>query len=254
MIVPLIVLGVALVMIWLENKRPGRRWPEVTGWWRRAALLNGVQFALVLLTGLAWNEWLRENRPWSADWLGEGWGALLGYLTLTFIYYWWHRWRHEVALFWRLHQIHHSAQRIEVLTSFYKHPLEIFINCSITSATLYLLLGLGPRAAAGAVLLTGLGELFYHWNYRTPPWVGYFFQRPESHCVHHEEGIHHYNYSDLPLWDMLFGTFKNPPAWEGRCGLGAENELRLLEMLAGADVTAAAAAAAAADEFKHAGG
>lgn len=244
MVVPIIVLGVALIMIWLESRQPGRAWPRVAGWWWRASLLNGVQLALVVLTGVAWNEWMMEHRPsWSADGLGNDLGAVVGYLLLTFIYYWWHRWRHEVTLFWRLHQIHHSAQRIEVLTSFYKHPFEILINCLLTSTALYLVLGLSPAAASGAVLLTGLGELFYHWNFKTPHWVGYFFQRPESHCIHHEEGIHHYNYSDLPLWDMLFGTFSNPRTWQGRCGLGAENEQRLLEMLAGIDVSTA-------DEFK----
>jgi sterol desaturase/sphingolipid hydroxylase (fatty acid hydroxylase superfamily) len=116
--------------------------------------------------------------------------------------------------------------------------LEILINCFLTSVILYLIVGLGPAAASGSVLLSGLGELFYHWNFRTPRWIGYFIQRPESHCLHHEEGIHHYNYSDLPLWDMLFGTFSNPNLWQGRCGLGAGNEGKVMRMLVGTDVTA----------------
>jgi len=247
MIVPLIVLGVALVMICFERRQPGRNWPRVAGWWWRAALLNCIQIILVVLTGLAWNDWMKENRPWSADGLGPDLGAVIGYFVITFIYYLWHRWRHEVHFFWRLHQVHHSAQRIEVLTSFYKHPLEILANCGLTSVTLYLVIGLSPVAASGAVLLTGLVELFYHWNFKTPHWVGYFFQRPESHCIHHEEGIHHYNYSDLPVWDMLFGTFSNPREWQGSCGLGTKNEQRLLEMLAGVDVSAT-------DEFGAIGG
>ncbi len=47
-------------------------------------------------------------------------------------------------------------------------------------------------------------------NIRTPQWLGYIVQRPESHSVHHGRGVHHYNYSDLPLFDILFGTFRNP--------------------------------------------
>ena len=54
--------------------------------------------------------------------------------------------------------------------------------------------------------------------------------------MHHQEGVHSFNYADLPLWDMLFGTFRNPRTWEARCGFGAENEHRLLEMLFGVDV------------------
>ena len=94
------------------------------------------------------------------------------------------------------------------------------------------MLGLGTEAAAGVVVLSGIAELVYHWNVATPPWLGYLFQRPESHCLHHQEGVHSYNYADLPLWDMLFGTFRNPGRWQGRCGFG-EDEQELAALLAG---------------------
>jgi len=164
-------------------------------------------------------------------------GALVGYLAITFVYYWWHRWRHEVSFLWHwFHQVHHSPQRIEIITSFYKHPFELFANSILSSAILYLLVGVGPLAASQAVLISGLAELFYHWNVRTPYWLGYIFQRPESHCVHHQEGLHSYNFADLPIWDMLFGTFCNPVRWQERCGFDAEREQRLGEMLCGVDV------------------
>jgi sterol desaturase/sphingolipid hydroxylase (fatty acid hydroxylase superfamily) len=236
--VPVIVLSAAAVMMGVELLRPGRRWPEPAGWWARAALLNGLQAGMVFLGGRLWEPWLRESRLWSADGLGVAGGALAGYLAVTFVYYWWHRWRHESAFLWRwLHQLHHSAQRIEVVTSFYKHPLEIASNGVLSSAILYLLVGVGPEAASYAVLLTGLAELFYHWNVRTPRWLGYIIQRPESHCYHHGRGIHAMNYADLPLWDMLFGTFHNPETWEAECGLGAQGEQRLGDLLLGADVS-----------------
>jgi sterol desaturase/sphingolipid hydroxylase (fatty acid hydroxylase superfamily) len=47
--------------------------------------------------------------------------------------------------------------------------------------------------------------------------------------------VHAYNYADLPLWDMLFGTFRNPQRRDARCGFGAD-EARLREMLAGLDI------------------
>jgi sterol desaturase/sphingolipid hydroxylase (fatty acid hydroxylase superfamily) len=239
MIAPLVVFVAAIAMMSVEAIRPGRHWPRVAGWWLRAALLNSVQTASVLLAGVTYDRWLRAHRPWAADGLGLAGGALTGYLAITFIYYWWHRWRHASPLLWRwLHQVHHSAQRIEVATSFYKHPAEILANGLLSSAILYLLVGLAPPAAALAVALTGLAELFYHWNVATPRWLGYVVQRPESHCVHHEQGLHAFNYSDLPLWDMLFGTFRNPARWDARCGFGGGGERRLLQMLRGLDVSA----------------
>ena len=67
--------------------------------------------------------------------------------------------------------------------------------------------------------------------------LGFFFQRPESHLIHHQEKVHDYNYSDLPIWDMLFGTFRNPREWDARCGLGEENESRIVEMFLCIDVS-----------------
>src|SRR5262249_29330915 len=165
--------------------------------------------------------------------------GVVAYLIATFVFYWWHRWRHEVPLLWRLfHQIHHSPRRIEVITSFYKHPGEMIANSLIGSALVYALLGLTPQGGAIYTLLTALGEFFYHTNVRTPRWLGLLFQRPEMHRVHHEHGYHRNNYSDLPLWDMFFGTYESPRAFPGNCGFDAADEERLVEMLGYVDVHA----------------
>lgn len=237
MTIPAIVLAVALAMIAIEIAAPGRRWPAVAGWWTRAIALNAVQAAIAFLAGTTWDGWMERHRLFSAEALGTTGGAITGYLVITFVYYWWHRARHESDLLWRwLHQLHHSPRRIEIVTSFYKHPLEIVVNGVLSSAIVYLVVGLDRAAATQAILLTGLAELFYHWNVRTPHGLGYVIQRPESHCVHHQEGLHSYNFADLPIWDIAFGTFRNPRHWEATCGLGAEGEARLLDLLRGVDV------------------
>ena len=236
--IPFAVAGVAALLFACERARPGRRWPRVAGWWARALLFNAVQVAIVWLAGSSWDGWMLRHRPWSADALGVAGGAIVGYVAVTFVYYWWHRARHASGLLWRwLHQLHHSPARIEVVTSFYKHPLELVANGLLSSAILYLGVGVGRDAASIAVLLTGLAELFYHWNVTTPRWLGWWIQRPESHCVHHQEGLHAFNYGDLPLWDWMFGTLRNPGRFEGRCGLGAD-EGRVLDLLRGVDVAA----------------
>jgi sterol desaturase/sphingolipid hydroxylase (fatty acid hydroxylase superfamily) len=232
-----IALSVALVMMLTEARVPGRSWPTVAGWWSRALLLNAVGILTVFLYGTALVGWLQQHRLWSAD-LGVVSGAVFRYLVLSFVNYWWHWLRHKSDFCWRwFHQLHHSTQRIEVVATFYKHPFEGLVDSLGASVILYLLLGLSPEAAAGSMLLAGLIEMFYHWNIDTPQWLGYIVQRPESHCVHHEENLHAYNYADLPIWDILFGTFRNPPRWAKTCGLGAENEQRLADMLKGVDVT-----------------
>ena len=125
----LIVLAFGLAMLAVERIAPGRSLNNVAGWYPRAILLNAVQALAAYLTTATWDRWFPGLALWHAGGFGPLPDALLGYVALTFVYYWWHRARHEVAFLWRwVHQVHHSASRLEVLTSFSKHPVEIFIN------------------------------------------------------------------------------------------------------------------------------
>jgi len=103
---------------------------------------------------------------------------------------------------------------------------------------LWLGLGLDPLAAALVGYLFAFYAYFQHWNVRTPQWLGYIIQRPESHCVHHRLGVHYYNFADLPLWDILFGTFRNPKRFVAPVGFEGGADLKLGAMLAFADVNA----------------
>jgi sterol desaturase/sphingolipid hydroxylase (fatty acid hydroxylase superfamily) len=230
----LIVGGTALAMMAAERLTPAVRQPHVPHWFARVIALNLAQIGVVYAGTVTWDRWLPGLRLWDGDRYGPWAGAAIGYLAITFVYYWWHRARHEVPFLWRwLHQVHHSPARIEVLTSFYKHPFEIAINGVLSSAVLHAVVGLSAGTATIVVTITGLAELVYHSNLRTPHWLGFCFQRPESHRRHHERHLHRGNYSDLPLWDMLFGTFDNPREIPAECGFGAQRETQLIRMLAG---------------------
>src|SRR4051812_28012146 len=232
------VIGIAMVL-W-EHAHPARALHRVPGWALRAWSSTAFQACVAYAAAATLDHALASKAIWHLQGLGVALEALAGYVVLTFVYYWWHRARHEIPWLWRtLHQLHHSATRLEVISSFYKHPLEIVANGVLSSAILYLLLGLDPIAATVASTLTGLAELFYHWNVRTPHWLGYWIQRPESHRVHHRRGHHTENYSDLPLWDFLFGTLDNPRDDRGECGFGVERELRVVSLLRGEPIAVA---------------
>ena len=222
----------------LEKLLPGWPLPKVRTWPLRVLAINGAQLGVVLLAGISWERWLSSASLFHlSDHVSNVSAGLIAYFIATFIFYWWHRLRHESDRLWRIfHQIHHSAQRLEVITSFYKHPVEMVVNSVIGSLLVYTVLGLSLEAAAIYTLCTALGEFFYHANVRTPHWVGYVFQRPEMHRIHHEFGHHSNNYGDITWWDMLFGTYDNPKTWEGRCGYEDEREQRLLDMLRFRDV------------------
>jgi len=238
-----LIFAVAAFCFVLERLIPGWRLPSVRTWPLRVVLINLVQLGVVVLAGFTWEIWLSS---WSLLHLSEHlppWAAgAIAYFVATFVFYWWHRWRHEIDWLWLgFHQIHHSPQRIELITSFYKHPGEMIVNSIIGSLLVYALLGLSPAAGAVYTACTALGEFFYHTSVRTPRWIGYVFQRPEMHRIHHQHGRHKNNYGDIVWWDMLFGTYENPKEFTASCGFDDDKEQRLLDMLRYRDVHRAAA-------------
>lgn len=232
---------VVAIMFTVERYWPANDLPKVKRWWPRVILTNLAQMGIVLLAGQSWDTWLAQmdwHFPWALQLHFSSWGQLpIAYITLTFIYYWWHRLRHDSTFFWRLcHQLHHSPRRMEILMSFYKHPVEITLNGLLSSIILFPLLGCSVKVAALVTLATGIAELFYHWNIKTPIWLGPLFQRPESHRIHHMRHHHTQNYSDIPLWDMIFGTYHNPKKPVTHCGFDEEREDRFDDMLRFRDV------------------
>jgi sterol desaturase/sphingolipid hydroxylase (fatty acid hydroxylase superfamily) len=230
--------GLALFCFALERIVPGWRLPRVRTWPVRVIVVNFVQLGVVLLAGITWERWLSR---WSVFQLQQYFspivGGMVAYFIATFVFYWWHRWRHRIDVLWLgFHQIHHSPQRIEVITSFYKHPAEMMVNSILGSLLVYSLLGLSLQAGAVYTFCTAAGEFFYHTNVRTPRWIGYFFQRPEMHRIHHEYARHRNNYGDIVWWDMLFGTYENPAEFKSSCGFDDEKEQRLFDMLRLTDV------------------
>ena len=232
------LIGFGIAGMALERAIPGWKLPSVRTWPLRAVAINLAQVGVVVLAGISWDRWLSSASLFHLSEHVSPWvGGLIAYFIATFIFYWWHRWRHEVDALWRVfHQIHHSAQRIELITSFYKHPGEMIVNSIIGSLLVYALLGLSPEAGAIYTACTALGDYFYHANIRTPRWVGYLFQRPEMHRIHHQYGHHTNNYGDIVWWDMLFGTYDNPEDVESTCGFDDDKEQRLGDMLLLRDV------------------
>jgi sterol desaturase/sphingolipid hydroxylase (fatty acid hydroxylase superfamily) len=78
-------------------------------------------------------------------------------------------------------------------------------------------------------------------NISTRQWLGYIIQRPEAHCIHHQRDLHAFNYGDLPVWDMLFGTLRNPDGFEGEVGFDQPATKRVVAMLGFVDVNEAVA-------------
>jgi sterol desaturase/sphingolipid hydroxylase (fatty acid hydroxylase superfamily) len=221
-----------------ERLVPGRALPASPGWYARALLVNFAQLAITLATGkVVWPLLFAGGSLLSlAGWEAPALEGFIAYFVGTFVFYWWHRIRHLPG-FWRVfHQVHHSPSRIEILTSFYKHPIEIVVNSLISGALLYPILGCSMLGTFWYNFFAATGEYFYHGNLRTPGWLRFFVQTPELHSIHHQLDVHAFNYSDLPVWDRLFGTYRDAREFAPRCGFHGDSERRLGEMLLFRDV------------------
>lgn len=241
--ISLTVPGLFVVMLAIEARWPARTFPTIR-WWR----LIGVA-ALIVLIGLSVAiqsslpmAWIAAHALLPGQRLGVAGGVIVGYLVLSLVSFAWHRAEHRVPFLWRwFHQMHHSPTRVDLAGAAYFHPLDVIAQVVINLTVTVFVLGLDPLAGAIVGAVGAFYGMFQHWNIRTPRWLGYLIQRPESHCLHHEKNVHARNYSDLPLWDLLFGSFHNPESFAGEVGFADGAERKVGKMLLGRDVSSAAA-------------
>ena len=230
-----------IVMLAIESLfRTGRPWPEIP-WWR----MKGIAFFIVVATinvvlPLLIPPEIASRHLLHASRAGLAGSIVLGYLVLSLATATIHRAYHRYPLLWRcFHQLHHAPQRLDIPGGVVFTPQEMIVNVAVSLLVLVFLLGLNPLAAAITGYIAVFYSLFQHFNVNTPRWLGWLIQRPESHGVHHRRGFHAYNYSDLPIWDMLWGTFRNPERFMGDVGFEQTESRRFGAMLLTKDVNAA---------------
>ncbi|KAB2308326.1 sterol desaturase family protein [Betaproteobacteria bacterium SCN2] len=225
------------LMLW-EALAPGRPLPKVAGWKWRGLAAFGMFFFLSSYLPLVWTEWLVQYQLVNLSPLGTWGGALIGLLVIEAGIYAWHRTMHASPMLWRtFHQMHHSSERLDSYSAFWFSPLDMVGWTVLSSLCLSLMVGITAEAATVVLLSTTFMSIFQHSNIRTPRWLGYIVQRPESHSRHHQRGVHAGNYADLPLYDMLFGTFHNPRDFVPATGFYEGASARVADMLRFRDVS-----------------
>lgn len=212
----------------------GRRhdFPAV-GYWRVMGIVSFIlYFAIATFAPFLWDEWLGARQIFDGRDLPFWAQIVVGFLVVEFAIYFWHRLMHSWDPLWRVtHQMHHAAERVDIWGAYYFHPVDMLGWALLSSLSLVWIVGLTPEATVIVAVLTTIPGMFQHLNVRTPHWLGYLVQRPESHLIHHQRGVHAYNYGDIPLPDMIFGTFRNPREWDGENGFHTGSTKQIGEML-----------------------
>lgn len=225
------------LLIAMELLRPARTFEEVRGWRLKCIAFMPIVIAISSIIPYAMSGLIEDIRLLPGHRLGLLGGTVVGILVSELLAYWVHRLHHNVPFLWRwIHQLHHSAERVDVFGSAYFHPFEVIEGTVVGVVLFNVVLGLSPEAAVLSGLWQAFNGVFQHGNITTPVWLGYLIQRPEAHGIHHQRGVHGFNYANLPLWDIVFGTFRNPRTWQGEAGFYSGSSKHTLRMLLGRDV------------------
>ena len=236
-IVMVAFFGPFILLALVEALWPANRYTvERSGLWMLKGLLwFASSFVISSYLPIWVDGWLAPFALFDLSSLGI-WGTIPAILVFQLLGYGYHRALHAVPALWRLHQTHHSSERIDMFSAYVFHPLDIVGWTLVGSITAVGVTGVAVEAAVASALINNAMALLGHANLKTPRWLGYIVARPENHALHHARGVHHYNFADLPLIDMMFGTFRNPESFTGEAGFwdGASN--RILTLVTGRPV------------------
>lgn len=236
--VSLIVFGIYVALMLWEAIFPARKLPRIKYWKLKGMISFAVFFFLSSYLPMLWDVHLSTYQLLDLTGLGTYWGAFVGIMVYEFGLYLWHRSMHRSNLLWKIfHQMHHSAERMDSFGAFYFSPMDMIGFTFLGSLCLVVVAGFTAEATTLIILGTTFLGIFQHSNIKTPQWLGYLVQRPEAHAIHHARGIHAYNYSDISLYDILFGTFNNPKGYEHEAGFYDGASSRIAEMLTFKDVS-----------------
>jgi len=236
----LIIFAGGIFCLIIEKLFPRKQLPNIEGWVSRAILFNFIQLIVILISSITIEKWLGGRSLFKLPW-NSFYNGLFAYVLQTWVFYWWHFVRHDNNFLWLfVHQFHHSPERIETITSFYKHPSEYVLNTIIIAVLTQPILGLDKKTNEWLVVFSALAEFFYHVNISTPHWVGYFIQRPEMHIIHHAQDKQCvYNHGDISIWDILNRTFFNPTDEQVNAmqtGFSQGREDQVMDMMVGKNV------------------
>lgn len=134
---------------------------------------------------------------------------LLFFLLLDFLYYWAHRWSHEINFLWGVHSPHHQSEEFNLTTALRQGAFQDTFHMPIFL----------PMALLGCpvdvfITLLTFNKFYQFWIHTRligkVPLIEGILNTPSAHRVHHAVNDIYLdrNYGGtLMVWDRLFGTW-----------------------------------------------
>lgn len=137
------------------------------------------------------------------------WGWLILFVFTDFLWYWYHRFGHEINLFWAAHVVHHQSEDYNFTVSARITLFQSIIRSLFWSVLPFI--GFPAEMITVFLLIHGTYPFFLHTQVIGKlGWLEYFLVTPSHHRVHHASNPEYLdkNYGDvLIIWDKIFGTF-----------------------------------------------
>jgi alkylglycerol monooxygenase len=138
------------------------------------------------------------------------WSFILLLLGVDFVFYWVHRFGHEINILWAAHSPHHSAEEMNFFVA-----VRASVTQRLSSFMFFWVLTIIGFSPIHIYTMTGL-HLFlaflHHTEFVPKLWrpIEIVLTTPSHHRVHHGVNFQYLdkNYGEfLIIWDRMFGTF-----------------------------------------------
>jgi len=135
---------------------------------------------------------------------------VIGTILYDFIFYWAHRWGHEINFFWGAHIVHHQSEHynlsVALRQSWFHNLLSFWMFLPIP------LIGIDPLVFVGVNAFNLLYQFWIHTELvgKLGP-LEWFLNTPSAHRVHHSTNPQYLdkNYGGVfIIWDRMFGTYQ----------------------------------------------
>jgi alkylglycerol monooxygenase len=141
---------------------------------------------------------------------GAAWAWVACFLGVDFLYYWFHRWSHEVNAGWAAHVVHHQSEEYNLAVALRQGAFQ-----PVFSWVFYLPLALVGFPPPMFLAVSSFNTLYQFWIHtrligRLGP-LEWLLNTPSHHRVHHARNpryIDRNHGGTLIVWDRLFGTFR----------------------------------------------
>ncbi len=134
----------------------------------------------------------------------------LTFIIVEMVYYWYHRWSHEIPFLWTIHHTHHSSMWFNLTAAGRLNWVGKFT--SILFYVPLVILGFSPILISLSLAISLLYQFLLHTEAigKLGFLEGKFFNTPSAHRVHHGSNKKYLdkNYGGmLIIWDRVFGTY-----------------------------------------------